>query len=748
MRKLMWFTLGFGMAAALCALFQPGLWCLVGIGILGAGGLGLLFLQKAEEKKSPVPLLCLGLGLGILWCWAYSGILLKPAYEGDGTVAELRAEVRDYPRETRYGGSVEGYVTLEGRRYRTLIYLKNAMPDLEPGDQLTFRGELRVTAEGGDREPTYHRTQGIFLLAYAKSEAAVQKADGVPLKYRPALWRRAIGEKTSEIFPANTAGFMKGLLLGDKSDLDEGTKNELSLAGLSHIVAVSGLHVSVLFGALYLVTGKRRGPGILLGILLALAFAALAGFTPSVTRAAIMQILLLLAAGTKREYDPPTALSFAGLVILALNPMAISAVSFQLSFGAVAGIFLLSGRIRRFLLGEKRLNAAKGRSLRNRSLRLLAGSVSVTLGASVFTTPLVAYYFGVVSLVSPLTNLLCLWVVSVTFQVGALACVLGFLWLPLGKILGWIAGWGVRFVLGTARTAANFPLCALYTESVYAVCWLIFAYVLLVLLLIVKKRPGTFLWTALAGLCICLALSWAEPLTDEVRVTALDVGQGQCILLQAGRRTFVVDCGGTNGDVAGESAARRLLSMGIDRVDGVILTHLDEDHAGGVEQLLGRIRADVIAVPAGESRERRENAGLSGRQILNVDTDLVLDFPNGCLRIFAPETGNAGNNSGIAVLFTVGDCDTLITGDWDKGEERWLLASRSLPDIEILVVGHHGSRYACSRELLTAVSPEIALISVGKNSYGHPAAETLARLTSAGCQVLRTDRAGTILVRR
>ena len=747
MRKLMWFTLGFGMAAAFCAFFRPGLWCLAGIVAAGLGILGF-FLLRRRERKSPGPLVCLGLGLGILWCWFYGGILLNPAYEADGTQARLRAEICDYPRETKYGGSVEGYVTLDGRRYRTLIYLKSAMPDLKPGDAIIFQGELRVTAEGGSREPTYHRTQGIFLLAYAKTEARVQAAAKVPLKYQPSLWRKAVGSKITQVFPADTAGFMKALLLGDKTDLDYGTKNDLSLAGLSHIVAVSGLHVSILFGAFFLLTARRRGLGLLLGIPLAAAFAALAGFTPSVTRAAVMQILLLLAAGLGREYDPPTALSFAALVILLFNPMAISAVSFQLSFGAVTGIFLLSGKIRRFLLAENRLNAAKGRSFRNQCLRLLAGSVSVTLGASVFTTPLVAYYFGVVSLVSPLTNLLCLWAVTLTFQIGALACVLGFFWLPFGNTLGWAAAWGARLVLGTAKIVAKFPLCALYTESPYTVLWLVFAYVLFVLLLIFKKRPWVFLWTAAVGLCLCVALSWAEPLGDSLRVTALDVGQGQCILLQAGRRTFVVDCGGTNGDAAGERAARQLLSMGVDRVDALILTHLDEDHAGGAEQLLHRVRADVVAIPAEESPERRNAVGLETRDVLQVESDKAFFFAGGSLQIYAPGSGTTENNGGIAVLFTVGDCDTLITGDWDHSRERWLLANRSLPDLEILVVGHHGSRYACSQELLEALTPEVALISVGKNSYGHPAAETLSRLTASGCQILRTDQAGTILVRR
>ena len=747
MRKLMWFSLGFLLAAALCALFLPGLWCLAGLGALILGALGLVLLRK-RDKTSPLPLLFLGLGLGVLWCWIYTGILLEPAMAADGTVTELQAEVCDFPKETKYGGSVEGYVTLEGRRYRTLIYLRSAMPELEPGDRLVFPGELRVTAEGGSREPTYHRTQGVFLLAYAKAEAMVEKGEKIPLRYRPALWRRAIGDRISALFPEDTAGFAKALLQGDKTDLDYGMRNDLSLAGLSHIVAVSGLHVSILFGALYLLLSRRPGPGILVGIPLAVAFAALAGFTPSVTRAAIMQILMLLAAGLKREYDPPTALSFAGLVILIFNPMAVSAVSFQLSFGAVAGIFLFSGRISRFLLAEKRLNAAKGRSLRNRTLRLLAGSVSVTLGASVFTTPLVACYFGVVSLASPLTNLLCLWAVSLAFQLSALACLAGFLWLPLGRVFAWLSAWLVRWVLGAAGTAARFPLCALYTESPYTVLWLAFSYVLFALLLIFKKRPGVFLWTAAVGLCLSLILSWAEPLTDSLRVTALDVGQGQCVLLQSGRRTFVVDCGGSNGESAGESAARQLLSMGIDRIDGLILTHLDEDHAGGAEQLLRRIRADVVAVPAAESLERRQTAGLLDVELLDVDEDRVLDFTGGSLRIIASGDDAAENNDGIAVLFTVGDCDTLITGDWDGNRERWLLENRSLPDLEILVVGHHGSKYACCRELLEMLTPDVAIISVGKNSYGHPAAETLERLTAAGCRILRTDQAGTILVRR
>lgn len=190
--------------------------------------------------------------------------------------------------------------------------------------------------------------------------------------------------------------------------------------------------------------------------------------------------------------------------------------------------------------------------------------------------------------------------------------------------------------------------------------------------------------------------------------------------------------------------------MGISHVDGVIFTHLDVDHGGGGAQLLHRIRADYVAFPASERPDRMAEIEQAARnsEILQVETNIHLEFSGGKVEIFAPVGETAGNEGCLAVLFTAEDCDTLITGDMDKAQERELLERETLPDIEILVVGHHGSKYATSIELLEGAAPEIAVISVGKNSYGHPAAETVSRLAEWGCQIYRTDEQGTILIRR
>lgn len=748
MRKLMWFSLGFALAAVLCAWIAPGFWCV----FTGGGALLLsllpIFWRRNGKRRIIARCLSLGLGLGLIWCLFYDGVLLRPARLADGTVREIQVELCDEPRETLYGGAVEGYTSLEGKRYKILLYLDEYLPELKPGDQITIPAELRLTTEGGKQEPTYHRSQGIFLLAYPRGEMEIQKAGMVPARYGPVLWRRWMENQITACFSPDSQGFLKALLLGNKEDLDFRTRNDLSIAGLAHIVAVSGLHVAMLFGLVYRLAGKRRILTALLGIPVVLGFAAVAGFSPSVTRAAIMEILIMLAAVFDREYDPPTALAMAALLILAANPRAVTAVGFQLSFGAVAGIFLFSQRLQSGLL--RRLGAGKGRNLRARLLRFAVGSISLTLSASVFTTPLIAYYFGNVSLLAPLTNLLALWIVSAVFPAAILGCLLGGIWLPLGKLIGIPCAWGVRIILGIVSSAAKFPLCAVYTQSLYTVLWLIFSYLLFLAFLWGKRKRLKLLAVTVAfALCVSMLAAWIEPLTDQFRVTVLDVGQGQCILLQSGKHTFVVDCGGSDPDRAGEEAARCLLSMGICRVDGLIFTHLDLDHGGGGPQLLSRISAARVFYPAQEREERIEPlwkyAGKA--ELTPVAENMEITFPQGKIQIFAPIAENSGNRGSLAILFTGGNCDTLITGDMDAAQERQLLEREPLPDLEIWIVGHHGSKYASSPELLAKLCPEIAVISVGRNSFGHPAAETLARLTDFGCEIHRTDEEGTIIIR-
>ena len=230
-------------------------------------------------------------------------------------------------------------------------------------------------------------------------------------------------------------------------------------------------------------------------------------------------------------------------------------------------------------------------------------------------------------------------------------------------------------------------------------------------------------------------------------MTVLDVGQGQSIILQSGGKTFLVDCGGSDPEDAADTAAQELMSMGVFRLDGVIVTHFDKDHSGGVELLLERLPADLVLFPEAEGWEDFAEK-VKDFTPTPVQRDIQILFGNTVLTIFGPVVPDSGNESSLAVLFQGENCDILITGDRSGFGERLLLKTMELPELEVLVAGHHGAANATSEELLEATRPEAVYISVGTNAYGQPSQEVLERLTAIGCQIFRTDRDGTITFRR
>jgi competence protein ComEC len=433
--------------------------------------------------------------------------------------------------------------------------------------------------------------------------------------------------------------------------------------------------------------------------------------------------------------------------MLFANPYCVSSVGLQLSAGCMCGIFLFSGKIQEWFLDSCRLGRFRGKA--KKFAAWFASCVAVTLSATLVTTPLCAFYFGTVSLISPLTNLLTLWVVTFIFYGIGLGCILALIWLPMGRVLGWIVSWPIRYVLQISKLAAGFPMSAVYTASIYIVIFLVFAYILLAVFMFMKrKRPVMLTCCLVICLCICLGASWIEPLCDDVRMTILDVGQGQSILLQSEGKTFLVDCGGDSDTAAADAAAEKLLSMGISRLDGLILTHYDRDHAGGAAYLLSRVRADALYLPHCIDTDGYSEPLQQMPQAVMVDDHMQIRFGAVTIKLITTDYGISNNESGLCVLFQRENCDILITGDRNIYGEKDLLRQIDLPDLEVLVVGHHGSKYSTSVELLEAGKPDIAIISVGENSYGHPTNEVLDRLTEFGCEVYRTDQQGTITFRR
>ena len=740
----MWFTMGFGLVCAFCAYF----WVtrnlmLPALGFLGFFGAFLLGGRRFRKLKIGAAI-CLGCAVGLMWFQWYNVSYLSHATNLEGQLASVTARCTDYSYETDYGSAVETLLYLDDKPVRAKLYLNNHVP-MEPGDVIKGVFEMHITTPEGEKESMNFSGKGIFLMGYQEEDAELIKVSSVPFWVYPALWRQNLKDLINSAFPEDVSGFAQALLLGDRTGIDYETNTAMKVSGFLHVVAVSGLHVTILFTLIYMLCLKRRFLVALIGIPVMVIFAAIAGFSPSVTRAAIMMILMMLAMLVDRDYDGPTELAFASLVMLMVNPLVITSASFQLSVASVASIFLFRDNIQDWLC--RLWSERKYRFIR----KWTTTSVALTVSSMTLTTPFVAYYYGTISLVSVLTNVLALCVISFVFYGIMVVCLMGLIAPGIASAVAWAVSWPIRYVLVIAKWFASIPLAAVYTKSVYIVLWLVFCYVLLsVFLFSRKRRPKIMLCCMVLGLCLAITASWAELATDDCRMTALDVGQGQCILLQSEGKTYLVDCGGTYDQDAADLAAETLLSQGISRIDGLILTHYDRDHSGGVPYLLKRIHCDSLIVPkvVDENHVLETIEPLVDGDTIFVDRDMMLTYGGTELQIFGPVTVDSGNDSCLAVLFRSANCDILITGDRSTTGEWVLMKTAGLPELDILVAGHHGSKHSTGVELLEVTKPKIVVISVGRNSYGHPAPELLERLEEVGALVYRTDIHGNIILRR
>lgn len=748
MRKLMLFTLGFTLACIIGTYFFS-VWCwgLLALGLICS--IVTIILRK-RWYFFQISAVSLGLCVGLCWFGGYRYLYLSPAVNADGNELILTAEIMDYGTSSKYGQTVSGQITLEGKSYSSILYLKDHY-DLKPGDLVTGKFRLRMTHEGL-RGNTYHRGSGIFLLAYSLDECECQVSEGRSIRHFPAILRRTIANQLEICFSKETSAFVKALLLGDRSGIDYETNTAFKVSGISHIIAVSGLHVSILYAVIFLIAGRKRLITMIIGIPILIFFAALTGFTPSVTRACVMQILFIIADCILKEYDPPTALSASVLLMLVINPVAVSSVSLQLSVGCMAGIILFYPSIQKWICNFSFWRSWKGKKPKVRLRNWFASGVAITFSSMFFTTPFVAYYFGCISLIGVLTNLATLWAVSWIFYGAMIVCLISIFWLKGAGAMAWLVSWLIKYVLAVSKVFSSIPLAAIYTKSDFIVAWLVLCYVLVLGFILWKKRkPYLLICTGLISLSVSLLLSWLIPMTANSRITVLNVGQGQSLILQSKGKSFLVDCGGDDPENSADLAAETLLSMGIYRLDGIILTHYDADHAAGIPYLMSRVRADYVYLPEPCEDEEIKLSILesAGDAAIFVRQDLHLAWERTTLSIFSPVFQVDDNESGLSVLFRGENCDILITGDLGITGENKLVLDKSIPKLTALVAGHHGSPYSTGSSLLAATNPDYVFISVGENNrYGHPSQQVLERLEQYNCTVYRTDQEGTIVFRR
>ena len=665
MRRLALFCGGFAAGTFLAQYALPDGWLLPGgLACLGAGVLALLLPEQWRKRA----VLCLvGIALALGWDWLCLRQVSAPMETLADSQRTLTMTLTEYPVETRFGAKAA--VEAEGLPGKLTYYGDLSLLQISPGQRITDEVYLQSASRIRDDDVTVFNSKGVFLLAYNRGTPAFGKGDPDAVRWWPVQLGHAMQARIRELFSGDDAGFLLALLTGRRGELSTQADVDLSEAGVYHILAVSGMHCAYLLALVGFLAGNhRRRLTAAVAIPVLIFYALLTGASPSVVRACVMLSFLTAAPLFRRESDPPTALLTALFLILANNPFAAKSISLQLSFGAVAGLLWLSPRVYRTLAGEKR---------HGRLFAFTASSASATVGCLALTAPISAYYFGSFALVSFLSNLLCLWVVGIVFTGGLAAVLLSFVWLPLGTVIGLVPRLFIRYILTVCHGLAALPYHGIYFCNPYLKWWMGFVYILFAAAWLLKTggRRKYVLAAVLSVLTLAVTVRTGEArFRHQLDAAAVDVGQGQSVILHSGTEFVLVDCGsGNSWRDAGCDAADQLLTMGCRSVDRVILTHFDDDHINGVEHLLARIDVTTLTVPEMDSEARNlvlDLAAAYGTAVETVTEENVLPFGDAELTIFPPLGTSGSNELGLTVLATAGENDFLITGDMERATEK------------------------------------------------------------------------------
>jgi competence protein ComEC len=644
-----------------------------------------------------------------------------------------RAVLLEPPRRRPYGVRV-ARVRLLGERVLLRAGRQVRWPTERVGSVLSVRGGLA-------RLPDYEgwlRTRGVHAQLRADTLADTGQVRGGPQGVVDAVRERADLALRKGI-PWREGALLRGMALGDDAALPDDVRDEFRASGLSHLVAASGQNV-MLLAALVLAACVVLGLGLRLRLALVLAMIALyvplAGAGASIQRAGVMGGAGVVAVLAGRPASRWYAFLLAAAVTLALNPRALEDVGWQLSFAAVVAILLLATRLR----------DAAGR----RGLPVgLAEATALTAAATLGTAPLMAAHFGQTSLVSLPANVAAAPAVAPAMWLGMIAGVAGQLSTALAAPFTALAAFPVAYVMWVARVASHVPGAqpALPAALVAAVCL-----AGVVAIAVRRARPCALVAVvALIGFAIVLPRTQAgaaAAVPPGLRITFLDVGQGDATLIQRHGAAILVDTGPPDGPILS-----RLRHAGVRRLDLLVVTHAQADHDGGAAAVLRAL--PVAAVLDGRDGVRDAAGARMATEALRRRIRVVLPRAGQVvqsggvtIRILWPEPATGPpqaeadpNQRAIVAEARADGIRVLLTAD----AESDVLAPLDLEAVDVLKVSHHGSADPGLASLLTRLRPRLAAIEVGRrNPYGHPAAATLHALAAAHAAVVRTDRDGSV----
>jgi competence protein ComEC len=642
---------------------------------------------------------------------------------------------------------------------------------LQPGDRVLMEGHLSpvqaATLPGGFNYREFlaaRHIHGRFFIASGGLQVAGQVKRSLLQKWTGAA--TALRTRTLALIekhlPQPASGLLGAILLGQRAELPDELSRHLKASGLMHITAVSGLHITFLVFFITLLlksVGMTRRQVALTVIPLSFFFLAMIGFRLPTVRAVLMGLAVMVGFLTERDIDPLSSISAAGLLILLWSPLSAFQAGFQMSFAAVAALILLAPGWDQW---PEKVLGFQPRGL----IRWFWDLVGASLIAQAAVGPIAAWHFALWTPVGVLAN------VPAIPLVG-LCLVVGLLFMLSGLLFPALAGWfslPALFVLSALEAVVDFfgslPGGHFFGAIPHPL-WLAGWYGLLIL---PAARPFSLHWKKgckplsrpVAALLLVAVLVWLGvvlPDSSRLEIDFLSLGQADCIFLRfPGGGCLLVDGGrpGRKGDPL-PPLVQYLHRRGIKRLDAVVLTHPQRDHIGNLPEVFEAFEVGTFfysgdKVKSEDFIELAQAVEQEGCRVLQLKWgDRILGYSGAEMKVLSPTGPGLAvapaadpNDFSVVLSCRYGDFSCLLTGDISQEVEKELFSGGLLKPHTVLKVPHHGSRLSTSEFLLEAVRPQVAVIQVGRNNYGHPHRETLSRLEQAGALVLRTDRMGTI----
>ena len=611
-----------------------------------------------------------------------------------------------------------------------------------------------------------------------------------------------IKENMFNILDEEQSALCVGILIGDREKISDITEDNFKKSNLTHMLAVSGSHITYIIVALTTILSKtNRKFSLIITILFLLFFTVLTGFTASVLRASIMGIITLLASILHRKADTINNLGISSIIILIYNPYLLVDAGFLLSYAGTIGIILFSkkisngisiivNKINPNLLNKEQNNNSKIffiKSIIEKIILYIISSLSVTLSANIVIIPIMAYMFSTISFTFWISNILAGPVMEVVTIFGFIVYFISIIFPILAQFLGIALNLLLTVLLKIAEISSKIPGASIYikTPSIYmCVIYYLIIYILFnmqAIKQIIRKKAIFRLYAIKAkkqrknilviAILFTILVNSIIYVTDKnIKIYFVDVGQGDCTLIQtSGRKNVLIDGGGSefgSFDVGKSTLLPYLLDRGITKIDYMMISHFDSDHIGGLFYIMENLRVDnIIISKQGESSEnlkkfieilQSNNRGSKNKTniILVKKGDNIKIDNTSYFEILFPEeeliNDNILNNNSIVAKFVSNNFKMLFTGDIEEIAENGLCElykSTNKLQADIIKVAHHGSKTSSTLNFLELVKPKIALIGVGENNnFGHPNDAVLKRIKDLGAHIYRTDQMGEISI--